>query len=324
MTITRETVREMLATTGLDIALLVETGSRAYGTAVEGSDTDLVGLYVESRRELLGMRRAPRLKYRVRSFVPVDERGAALGSVLRTSADGSACLQQCGAGDRDDPARPDDVEVLLLPLKEYAALAAAGNPEFLGPLFTDLDGPLAVVADARGRRLAEGLRQELVTTHAAHRVAGYARTQRGIVAGDGRRRTNRHDLVAEHGYDTKAGSHLLRLLLVGHRLVSDGAIELPMRPEEAALVLRVRRGEVALQELLAVCEGSEQELVARIEASGLPEEADMAAVDELVAEAYEATLLAPAFEEGARAQLDELGSYQYHPQSTGLWNPYAA
>lgn len=324
MAITRKTVREMLATTRLDIAFLVETGSRAYGTDVPGSDTDLIGFYVESRRELLGMRRAPRLKYRVRSFVPVDEQGVVLGSVKQTSTDPIACLQQCGAGDRDDPARPDDVEVLLLPLKEYVALAAAGNPEFVGPLFTDLDGPLALIADRRARRLVAELREELVTKHAAHRVAGYARTQRSIVAGEGKRRTNRHDLVAEHGYDTKAGSHLLRLLLVGHRLVTDGVVELPMRPEEVALVLRVRRGEVSLEELLAVCQESEAELVSRIEGSAMRDEADMRQLDELVAQVYDATLLSPVFQEGASAQLDELVSYQYHPQATGLYDPYAA
>lgn len=321
MAISREQIMTAVAAIGVDIAFLVETGSRAYGTDLPGSDTDLIGFYFESERQTYGLQRAPRLKHRVRSSAPLDEQGRVLESVVKRFPDGTV-LQRCGAGERDDRALPDDVEVLLLPLREYAALAAAGNPEFFGPLHTALDGSLCLVADERARSLVPRLRESTLSKHAVFRIAGYARSQRDVVTGDKKRRTNRHDLVAKHGYDTKAGSHMLRLLIVGHRLVTTGAVDLPMPPEEAEEVMRVRRGEVPLDALLTTCDQLERLLVERAEQCSLPDEADMLSIDLDLCTAATARMLSSTFQEGASAQLDELISYDYHPQATGLHNPY--
>ncbi len=313
----------------LDIAFLVQTGSRAYGTATLYSDTDLIGFYVESDHETYGLQRAPRVKYRHRPGpFPRNDDGSLLGSIVNTLTDVEdgtelSFLQKMGTDERDDKADPNDVEILLLPMREYAQLAAAGNPEFFGPLFTDPESDLVVLMDERAAYLVAELREASISKHVCHRFAGYARSQRAVVLGEKKRRTNRHDLVTEHGYDTKAGSHLLRLLLVGHRLLAERTIHLPMPAEDISRVMAVCHGEAPLDELITQCDRLEQSLTEGIAVSSLSDEADMRAIDHALARVRTAGSLSRAFSAGAASQLLELVYYSYHPQSTGLYDPYA-
>lgn len=308
--ITNDIIIRLLRSQRLDVSFLVEAGSRSQGTDTPESDRDLVGFYAENDSELFGLREAPRKKYRVRETVPFSPGTTSpLGSVVAIDKQTGVCLQDMAAvGNKPDRALPTDVEVLLLPLRDYVRLAAAGNIEFLAPLFTDLDGPSAVIADERARFLVPMLREILVTLHAAKRTAGYAAAQRAVVLGKKNRRTNRSDLVTRHGYDTKAGSHLLRLLIVGHRLMTTRAFDLPMLPEEAEEVKKVRRGEVPLDALITTCDQLERLLVERIAANEqqLPDEAPMDEVDELLTQALLYPRLAEArarpFEHFARVR----------------------
>lgn len=274
-------IREAITATGRDVAFLVQTGSRAYGTSTPDSDTDLVGFYVENDRETFGLQRAQLLKLRILDHVPVDEHGRELESVI-AHLSGGACLQKLGTGLRDDRASGSDIEMLLVPLREFVSLAAAGNPEFVSPLFTPLDSDLVVHVDERGEYLARELRGLIVTKHACFRYAGYARSQRDVVLGNKKRRTNRHDLVAAHGYDTKAGSHLLRLLIVGCQLLDDRTIHLPMHAHLVNEVMSVRNGQMPLEKLITVTDLLEQDLTEDTQRSDLPDEVDMARIDEVL------------------------------------------
>lgn len=272
----------------LDLSFLVQTGSRAYGTAMPDSDIDLVGFYVENEYETYGLRHAPKLKYRYRQGeFPRNEDGSLRDSVRHFFVDDAtgeelSYLQKLGVNDHDEKAHPSDIEILLLPLREFVSLAAAGNPEFVTPLFTPENSDLVVYLDRRAAYLVPRLRDAVITKHAAHRIAGYARTQRGVVMGTGKRRTNRPDLVARDGYDSKAGSHLLRLLLVGCRLAHEHMIYLPMPSDDVARVMQVRAGNVPLGDLIDECDHLADELESLTEQSDLPDDVDMAVVNQLL------------------------------------------
>ena len=62
--------------------------------------------------------------------------------------------------------------------------------------------------------------------------------------------TNRPELVAVHGYDTKYAMHALRLGVQGTELLTTGRITLPIPEPHRAYLRSIRRGECPLPEVL--------------------------------------------------------------------------
>ncbi len=93
-------------------------------------------------------------------------------------------------------------------------------------------------------------------------------------------RTNRPELVAEHGYDIKFAMHALRLGLQGTELLTTGRVTLPVPEPERSHLRSVRRGEVPLAEVLAAVADAEQRLVALQASPAVPPEPDTAWVDD--------------------------------------------
>lgn len=65
----------------------------------------------------------------------------------------------------------------------------------------------------------------------------------------------RHNLVLNHGFDTKFGSHLIRLLYEGIELLETGSLEFPLKERE--YIMKVKLGEVSLEEVLDKAVGLE-------------------------------------------------------------------
>ena len=72
--------------------------------------------------------------------------------------------------------------------------------------------------------------------------------------------TNRPELVAAHGYDTKYAMHALRLGLQGIELLTTGRITLPVPPPHRDTLRAVRRGDLRLAEVLALVNDAENRL----------------------------------------------------------------
>jgi hypothetical protein len=72
--------------------------------------------------------------------------------------------------------------------------------------------------------------------------------------------TNRPELVAVHGYDTKYAMHALRLGLQGVELLTTGRITLPVPEPHRAYLRSVRRGERELAEVLDAITETEKRL----------------------------------------------------------------
>ena len=234
--------------------LRVQVGSGVHGTAVSGQDDrDEMGVCLEPARYVTGI---ARVRARDRS-IPFEQ------YEYHTAWERPGGLaNRSGAGDLD---------VVVYSARKWARLAASGNPTVLLPLFV----PEAeiVTITVRGEELRASAAR-FVSRGAGERFLGYLRAQRNAMTGGPGAHTNRPELVAVHGYDTKFAMHALRLGHQGVELLTTGRITLPV-PEPALSELRaVRRGERPLDWALDRVAALDARLVALLDTSPLPDHAD--------------------------------------------------
>lgn len=142
----------------------------------------------------------------------------------------------------------------------------------------DLDEQVAEVAGASlglGPAVLETLRRERRYRGARKRWEQFQRWQR-------ERNPKRAALEAEHGYDTKHGMHLIRLLRMGLEILRDG--EVRVRRPDAGELLAIRDGALGYDELIGEAERLEQQMREALKSTSLPRQADEAAIDELLFE----------------------------------------
>lgn len=234
-----------------DVALSNEVlrtvcGSGVHGMAIEGTDDhDEMGVYVETREQLLGL--APSAEHYISRTQPEGVRSG-----------------------------PGDTDLVLYSLRKYMRLAVEGNPTVITPLFAPAS---AVLVEKPIGKTLRSLGPHIVSKRAAHRFLGYLDGQRERMLGGGRqsRVPNRPELIEAHGYDTKYASHALRLGLQGIELVREGRLFLPLRGEALAACMEVKRGEVDFAEAVARVDDVRAHLAAAIESdrSLLPDRPDM-------------------------------------------------
>ena len=119
-----------------------------------------------------------------------------------------------------------------------------------------------------------------VSRLAADRFLGYLQSQKAAMLGEKSAHTNRPELVAIHGFDTKYASHALRLGYQGAELLTTGRITLPMPQPEREYLRSIRRGEVELNEVIARIAGAEARLADLATSRHVPDEPDRAWVNE--------------------------------------------
>ena len=119
-----------------------------------------------------------------------------------------------------------------------------------------------------------------VSRLAGERFIGYLRSQREAMTGESGAHTNRPELVAVHGYDTKFAMHALRLGVQGAELLTTGRITLPIPEPELGLLRAVRRGEVSLAEVIAEVDRAEARLLELSARGAIPDGPDRAWVDD--------------------------------------------
>lgn len=155
-------------------------------------------------------------------------------------------------------------------------LALAGNPTVLLALFVPDEE--VVYRNRFGAELVDNAHR-FVSKLAAARFLGYLKSQRAAMTGESGAHTNRPELVAVHGY-TKYAMHALRLGVQGVELLTTGRITLPVPEPHGSYLRQLRRGEVALDEVIAQVDQAEQRLIDLHDSSDLPAEPDRAWVDE--------------------------------------------
>lgn len=80
--------------------------------------------------------------------------------------------------------------------------------------------------------------------------------------------TNRKGLMEKHGFDTKYGSHLVRLMLEGEELLETGELVFPLK--ERQLLLDIKLGKYPMEEVLEMADHYESIIEACRDKSDLP------------------------------------------------------
>lgn len=211
--------REMAERTTI---LRVPAGSNLHGLSLPGKDdSDEVGICIEDIDAAMG-------------FSEFEQ------YIYRTAAERE--------GKHDAPSQHGDLDLTIFSLRKFLRLAMQGNPQMLQCLF--VPASLWISGDARGAQL-QGMAPLIVSRHAGARYLGYLEAQRQRLLGErGQKKTNRPELEAKHGYDTKYAMHILRLGFQGVELMTTGKLTLPMAEKDRAFVYAVRCGEVPMQDAL--------------------------------------------------------------------------
>lgn len=92
------------------------------------------------------------------------------------------------------------------------------------------------------------------------RHLGYADSMLAQLTGKKALRVNRPELIGEHGWDTKAGMHALRLMIQAKEILHDGVMHMPMPEEKRAYLMSVRNGEVPKEDAIRHIETLKNEI----------------------------------------------------------------
>ena len=226
-------------------------GSTLHGTEIEGKDDrDEMGVCVEPPEYIVGLKHFEQYIHR----------------------------------DRPEGVRsePGDLDLVIYSLRKYCRLALSGNPTILLLLFA----PNPVIGSEWGARLQE-LAHAFVAKTVANPFIGYMTAQMQRLVGErGQKRIKRPELEAEHGFDTKYASHVIRLGFQGSEILRTGVITLPMPSRERDYVLAIRRGEINLDYVLTKAGLLRKEIETAKDESPLPDRPDADAVNKFLIDAY--------------------------------------
>jgi hypothetical protein len=250
-----------IAETGM--ILRVQVGSGVHGTSISGQDDrDEMGICLEPARFVTGLARVP-------AGVGHPDQEVDFEQYQRHTV----WDQPGGLANRS---AAGDLDVVIYSARKWCRLALGGNPTVLLALFVP-DEEVVHRNEAGAELVANASR--FVSRLAAERFIGYLRSQKAAMTGEVGAHTNRPELVAVHGYDTKFAMHALRLGVQGAELLTTGRITLPVPEPERSHLRAVRRGEIAKEDVIAAVDEAERHLLELSEATSLPDQPDRDWVD---------------------------------------------
>lgn len=236
------------------VLLRVEVGSTAHGTGLPGKeDYDELGVMAEPWDSTIGLS-------------PIKDT-----IVYRPGK---------AVGERSDPG---DYDLVVYTARKFASLAAKGNPSVLMVLFGPLTASSPLGDDLRS------LAPAFWSDQARARFLGYSHSQRERMLGiRGGKHTNRPELIAAHGYDTKYAMHMVRLGFQGIEYATTGRLTLPIPEPHGDTLRAIRRGEMPMSDVIAMADRNEAEL-RRLEGSA-PPQPDRAAINAWLLDVHRSTL----------------------------------
>lgn len=203
--------------------LLVEVGSTAHGTGVDGGeDHDEAAIVIETADQVVGLTGHMRTK------------------MHRTQPEGVR-------------SGPGDVDRTLYSARTFLSLATSGNPSILMMLWAPVIDSTSVGMELRS------LSNAFVGRHVIPRYRGYMQSQGMRILGlkgngHGRRGGGgREELISEHGWDVKFAMHAARLGFQCIELLTTGKLELPIPGEPGDWLRDVRYGRVSFEEWFERC-----------------------------------------------------------------------
>ncbi|MEP7055379.1 MAG: nucleotidyltransferase domain-containing protein [Actinomycetota bacterium] len=250
--------------------LRTQVGSGAHGTSITGQDDrDEMGVCLEPPQFITGIAR-------IGDDVPGTDRTVPFDQYEYHSA-------WERPGGLDNRSGAGDLDVIIYSARKYLRLALSGNPTVLIPLFASGDDVVAI--NDAGRELRDNAHR-IASRRAASRFIGYLASQRRAMTGGSGAHTNRPELVALHGYDTKFAMHALRLGVQGVEYLRTGRITLPIPEPNLTRLRQVRAGEWQLPTVLDWADSLESELRDLETGSPLPDLPDYAWVNQWLHRSY--------------------------------------
>lgn len=213
------------------VLIRVEVGSTAHGTGLDGvEDYDEIGVM----------------------SMPWDKQ---IGIPVHSTQDETINYRPGRAeGERSEAG---DYDLVVHSARKFAHLCAQGNPNIAMVLF----GPLKFSTPVGELLRFKEVRNAFWSQQALPRYLGYAQAQRQRLEGSrGGRHTNRPELVAEHGFDTKYAMHMVRLGYQGIEYITTGKLTLPIPAPEGEFLRAIRMGQVPLEDVFSAAYQNEKRL----------------------------------------------------------------
>ena len=92
--------------------------------------------------------------------------------------------------------------------------------------------------------------------------------------------TNRTELISNHGYDSKFGMHLIRILLEGRDLLRDCELTYPLK--EVDMLMDIRNGKYKISDIFSIRDGLLSEIKSLEKTTKLQKNIDQKAVDDFI------------------------------------------
>lgn len=233
-------------------------GSTVHGLALDGTDDrDEMGVCVESPMQVIGLRQFEQIVY-------------------RTAAEREHRV--------DAKSQHGDLDLVVYSLRKYCRLALNGNPTILVLLFL----PEASLTTTTSTGMAlRALAPYFASRRVVKAFLGYLHDQKQRLLGErGQKRTHRPELDSQHGYDTKYAMHMLRLGFQGLEYLDTQRLSLPMPEPERDFLMRVRRGEINMLDVIDKAKELEDKMRSGLSDSALPTEPNQRAVDLFLIDTY--------------------------------------
>lgn len=192
----------------------VRTGSNLYGTTIDTSDEDYIGIFVPTKDYVMGIKTCEQ--------VEISEKKS---KTIRN--------------------QKGDTDYTIYSLLKFIRLAISNNPNIIELFFVPKNCEL-IKTDLMKKLIAH--RHLFISKKSYHTFKGYAYAQRRKLEVKKTNMTGRTQLVEQYGYDTKFASHLIRLLLECHELLVEETIHLPLSQNN--LIRDIKLGKYSLEWIL--------------------------------------------------------------------------
>ena len=222
----------------------VISGSRAYGFANENSDLDYRGIFFPNLDAIYGLK----------AF--------------------------------KDPQESKDPDRVLYSFKKFVTLAIANNPNVLELLW--IDDPRLIVTNYSYMYFIKNIRRSFLSKLIFKTYLGYATAQMHKIKNEGNcsqeMNSRRMEDIKKNGYDTKAASHVFRLLYQGIELAVYKNINIPLPDHEAKACREIRQGKMHFNDFISNVESLTRTFRYYETLTDLPEEPDTEAINDLMIE----------------------------------------
>lgn len=173
-------------------------------------------------------------------------------------------------------------DVVLYEYRKFVRLLMKQNPNVIGMLWLEPEDYLHV--GPAGQLLIENRELFRHRTAAFKAFCGYATSQLKKMRGGafkGYMGARRKALVEKHGYDTKNAGHLVRLLHTGEEYLRTGEIQV-RRTWDREMLMDIKRGKWSLERVQRYADEWFPKINAACDASTMPVELDIDAIEEIV------------------------------------------